>query len=146
MGFSIQVQGSRAARIAIALGISIALPPCVLLAKKYTMQNASIVPGASGEVKTGKDKNGNTTFTVEVKHLAKPGALTPPRSTYVVWIQPKGGSPESQGILKVSDKLDGKFQSSTQDQSFDLWITAENDDTTKSPNGPEVLRANSVTR
>ena len=57
--------------------ISMALLPCALLAKTFKLQNASIVPGATGEVKTGKDKNGNTKFRVEVKHLANPTELSP---------------------------------------------------------------------
>jgi hypothetical protein len=135
---------SRMPRVAVLVVICASLLPCVLLAKSFKLQAASIVPGATGEVKTGKDKNGNTKFTVEVKHLAEPNSLTPPRSTYIVWIQRTGASPESQGVLKVSRNLDGKFESSTQDKAFDLWITAESDPTTKSPSGPEVLRANGV--
>ena len=104
------------------------------------------VPAAAGEVKTGKDKNGNTKFTVEVKHLAKPSDLTPPKTTYIIWIEQKGGSPESQGMLKVNDNLEGKFESSTPDKVFNLWITAEGDPTTKTPTGQEVLRADDVTR
>jgi hypothetical protein len=139
-------RGRRFVKVALALCTTTALLPCALMAKKFAMKSASIVPAASGEVKTSKDKNGNTIFVLEVKNLAKPGALTPPRTTYMVWIQPKGGAPESQGILKVNDKLEGRFQSSTQDNDFDLWITAENDDMAKSPSGAEVLRANGVGR
>jgi len=136
----------RVAKIALVTIVSLGLLPCVLLAKKYTLQNATIVPGATGQVKTGKDKNGNTKFSVEVKHLAKPSELTPPKSTYVIWIKQSGGAPESQGMLKVNDNLEGKFESSTPNKVFDLWITAEGDPTAKAPDGPEVLRANGVTR
>ncbi len=100
--------------------MTLGLLPCVLLAKKYTLQNAKIVPGATGEVKTGKDKNGNTKFSVEVKHLAKPAELTPPGTTYVIWIQQSGGPRRVQGMLKVGDNLEGKFESSTPDKVFNL--------------------------
>ncbi len=146
MSFLSAIRANRAAKLALVATVSLGLLPCVLLAKKYTLQNATIVPGAQGQVNTGKDKNGNTKFTVEVKHLAKPAELTPPKNTYVIWIQQSGGSPESQGMLKVNDKLEGKFESSTPNKVFDLWITAEADGTVKAPGGPEVLRANGVTR
>lgn len=131
--------------LALIVAVFIALLPDELLAKTFTLQSSSLVPGATGQVKTGKDKNGNTKFVVEVKHLVAPGGLTPPKTTYLVWIQQKGTAPESQGALKVSKNLDGKFESSTPNKSFDLWITAETDPSAKSPTGPEVLRASNVT-
>ncbi|MGB2634124.1 MAG: hypothetical protein WAM58_09320 [Candidatus Acidiferrum sp.] len=135
----------RVARVAVVAIISMGLLPCALLTKTFKLQKTSIVPGATGEVKTGKDKNGNTKFSVEVKHLANPTELLPPKSGYVVWIQQKDGSPETQGILKVNENLQGKFESNTPNKRFDLWITAEDDPTTKSPSGPEVLRASGIT-
>jgi len=146
MNFSTAFRGRRLARTALITTVALGLMPGLLLAKNYKLQNATIVPGAQGEVKTGKDRNGNTKFTVEVKHLAKPSELTPPKTTYIVWIQQKGGEPESQGMLKVNDNLEGKFESSTPNKEFDLWITAEGDPTAKAPSGPEVLRATNVTR
>lgn len=130
----------------IGLGVVLLMGmlPSVMSAKTFKLQNSSIVPGATGEVKTAKDKNGNTKFTVQVKHLANPTSLTPPKSTYIIWIQQSGGAPESQGVLKVSKNLEGKFETSTADKRFDLWITAESDASLKAPSGPEVLRANNV--
>lgn len=118
--------------------------PCLLFAKTFRLQNSSIVPGAAGEVKTSKDKNGNTKFTVQVKHLANPTSLTPPKSTYIIWIQQPGAAPESQGALKVNKNLEGKFETATPDKRFDLWITAQTDSSVKAPSGPEVLRATNV--
>ena len=128
----------------ICLVLMLVLLPCVLLAKTFKLQSTSIVPGASGEVKSAKDKNGNTKFSVQVKHLANPSALTPPKATYIVWIQQPGAAPESQGVLKVNKNLEGKFETSTADKRFDLWITAESDASLKAPSGPEVLRANNI--
>jgi hypothetical protein len=124
----------------------LAVLPSLLFANTYKLQHSSVVPGATGEVKTGKDKNGNTTFSVKVQNLARPDALTPPMSTYVIWIEQHGATPESQGVLKVNDKLQGTFESSTPNKEFDLWITAEHDPAIKSPSGPEVLRAAGITQ
>ena len=145
MNLSAHYRGSRVARLTLVAILSMGLLPCALSAKTFKLQSATIVPGATGVVKTGKDKNGNTRFTVEVKHLANPGDLTPPKTTYIVWIQQRDASPESQGMLKVNKNLEGKLMSTTPNMRFDLWITAETDPAAKSPSGPEVLRANGVT-
>jgi len=144
MNLLTHLQGRRVASVAVMVTLSMGVLSSVLFAKTFKLQNASIVPGATGEVNVGKDKNGNTKFSVEVKHLADPTGLTPPKSVYMVWIQVKGGTPESQGMLKVNKNLEGKFESSTPSKYFDLWITAESDAATKSPGGPEVLRASGV--
>jgi hypothetical protein len=141
---SVQIRSNRVIKISLAVTLLIGMLPCLLLAKSFKLQQSTLVPGATGEVKTGKDKNGNTKFSVQVKHLANPSALTPPKTTYIIWIQLAGAAPESQGVLKVSKDLEGKFETSTPNKQFDLWITAENDSTVKSPSGPEVLRANGV--
>ena len=141
---STQFHLGRVTRLGLMLTVILAMFPCVLLAGTSKLQSSSIVPGAAGEVKTGKDKNGNTKLTVQVKHLANPSLLTPPKSIYLVWIQQSGGPPESQGVLKVNKNLEGKFETSTPDKHFDLWITAETDPSIKTPAGPEVLRANGL--
>ena len=110
-------------------------------AKKFPLTAASSVPGARGTVEIGTDKNGNTRVKVKVQHLASPESLTPPQNAYVVWFQQKGSSPESQGRLTVNKKLEGQFETTTPYKNFDLFITAEQDATTKSPGGTEVLRA-----
>jgi len=131
-------------KVGLVVVLLMGMLPWVMSAKTFRLQNSSIVPGAAGEVKTAKDKNGNTKFTVQVKHLANPTSLTPPKSIYIIWIQQGGAAPESQGVLKVDKNLEGKFETATPDKRFDLWITAESDSSVKAPSGPEVLRANNV--
>lgn len=115
---------------------------CTLLfAKKISFTASSIVPAAQGIVDVGKDRNGNTELKVHVEHLAKPDALTPSESVYLVWLQDKESPAESQGELKVNNKLQGTFQGVTPHRVFDLFVTAEQDRTVKAPAGPEVLRA-----
>jgi hypothetical protein len=101
MNFLSKVCGTRTARIAFVVTIAIGLLPEALNAKSFKLKPTTIVPGATGEVKTGKDKNGNTKFNIKVKYMAEPAQLTPPKSVYVVWIQVKDGSPVSQGAPKV---------------------------------------------
>jgi len=110
-------------------------------AKKFPLTAASLVPGARGTVEIGTDKNGNTKVKVKVQHLASPESLTPPQNAYIVWFQQKGSNPETEGRLTVNKKLEGQFETTTPYKNFDLFITAEQDATTKSPSGTEVLRA-----
>jgi hypothetical protein len=71
------------------------------------------VPAAVGKAELNHDRNGNLQLKIEVKHLAKPTALTPSKHAYVVWIQGRGKGPENQGQLKVNDNLEGSFEGST---------------------------------
>jgi hypothetical protein len=110
-------------------------------AKKYPMTASSIVPAARGEVAISTDKNGNTSLKMTVQHLANLENLTPRASAYVVWLQERGGNSANQGQLKMDKNLKATFKTVTTLKSFDVFVTAEQDFRTKSPSGPEVLRA-----
>lgn len=110
-------------------------------AKKYPLTAASIVPGARGELKVDKDKNGNTRLSMAVQHLANPANLTPPATAYVVWLQDRGGDAENRGRLKMDKNLKASFETVTPLKNFDLLVTAEQDLQAKTPTGPEVLKA-----
>jgi hypothetical protein len=109
-------------------------------AKTFRLTGDPSIPSATGKVETHHDKNGNTKLDVEVEHLAKPEKLTPSKNTYVVWIQPSGGSPQSLGELKVGDHLKGEFSTATPEKNFDLFITAENDPRASTPSDPQLLK------
>ena len=59
-------------------------------AAEVTMTASPAVPAAQGSISFQHDRNHNTKFTVHAKHLARPDALTPAKSAYVVWTQPRG--------------------------------------------------------
>jgi hypothetical protein len=108
--------------------------------KKVPMNASTSVPAAAGHADIGSDQNGNTTVDLKVHHLAKPEALTPPATAYVVWIQPSGQSPQNQGRLQVNSDLDGEYKTNTPYKKFDLFVTAENNPQATTPSGPEVMR------
>jgi hypothetical protein len=110
-------------------------------AKTYHMTSSKTVPAAAGEVNVAKEKNGNIRVDIKVKHLAKPGNLTPPANTYVVWLQQEGSQPQSQGEMKVGDDLNGELKTTTPLKNFHVSITAETDSQTKNPSDQIVLRA-----
>ncbi len=99
------------------------------------------VPAANGKVHLDKDKNGNLRLKIEVKNLAKPGALTPVRNSYVVWTQARGQEPQNRGVLKVNNKLEGTFEDTVPDNDFEVFITAENDASVSVPTEPKLMKA-----
>jgi hypothetical protein len=100
------------------------------------------VPGAAGKVALKHDRNGNLEVKLEVKHLAPPSKLTPPKQVYVVWFPGRGKEAENHGQLKVNPDLKGSFEGSTQYSVFDVFITAEDNPATTTPTGPSLLKAN----
>jgi hypothetical protein len=126
----------------LVLGLLLALSATLACGgKKVHMTTASAQPAAAGETELKHDKNGNLTVDLKVKHLANPQNLTPPKSTYVVWIQPKDStSPAKLGELRVNDKLEGEFKGPVPVPNFQIFVTAEDGPTVSQPSGPEVLR------
>ena len=110
-------------------------------AKNYHMSATKIVPGAAAEVNVEKEKNGNVQVQVSVKHLAKPGLLTPPANSYVVWFQQQGSPAQNQGELRIGNDLKGELKSTTTLNNFNVFITGETDAQTKTPSDQLVLQA-----
>ncbi len=108
--------------------------------KQVRLSPASSVPAATATAELTHDDNGNTIVDLKVKHLAKPENLTPPRSVYVVWIEPRGSAPIKQGQLQVNSNLEAEFKTPTTYKSFDIFVTAEDSSMVTQPTGQEVLR------
>src|ERR1051325_851625 len=68
------------------------------------LTNTGASPAAEGKVITDNDRNGNTGVEIQVRHMATPQSLTPPKQTYLVWVQPRGKDPELLGALRVNDR------------------------------------------
>jgi hypothetical protein len=109
--------------------------------KKFPMTAASIVPGARADVEIGRDRNGNTSLKIKAQHLANSQNLTPHAAVYVVWLKERGGSPVNVGQLKVDKNLNAEFETVTSFQSFEMFVTAEQDARPQSADGSEVLKA-----
>src|SRR5438067_1815049 len=84
-----------------------------LLAEKVHLIRSELVPAASGEIEVSRDKNKNTEIDINVEHLAKPSNLTPPKSTYVVWIRSSNSDLQNLGQLTVNSDLKGEFKTVT---------------------------------
>ena len=71
-------------------------------------------PAAEGTARFSVSKNDNTNIELRVKHVAHPERLTPPASSYVVWIKTnKDAAPQNIGALKVDDELNGSLLAET---------------------------------
>ncbi len=113
---------------------------CLAGASDVLLNADSSVPGATGKAHLSKEKNGNLKLKVEVQHLAKPGALTPARQSYIVWTQARGKEPQNQGMLKVNDDLRGTFEATVSNEDFEVFITAEDNPKIDVPSEPRLLK------
>jgi hypothetical protein len=108
-------------------------------ARRFAVTASARVPGASGEVITRTDNNGNTQLTMSVKFLASPGSLTPPGTAYVVWFSTEGNPAENEGELKIDKNRKGEFKTHTPSKAFDIFVTVESDPMVKAPSDDRVL-------
>ena len=113
-------------------------------AKKMQFQRSAIVPAAEGSVKYKKDKNGNFAVDIKVKHLAPAKRLSPPRNTYVVWMETESNGVQNIGRLKSSESfltntLNGGLKTTTTFKPVSFFITAENDAAVQYHSTPIVL-------
>jgi hypothetical protein len=104
------------------------------------LTNTGVTPAAMGKVITATDRNGNTGVEVHVKHLAHPKSLTPPKTNYLVWVQPRGKNPELLGVIRVNQNLEGSLKATTTYKDFDVLVTAEDSMKPDLPSNMVVLK------
>lgn len=109
-------------------------------AREDRLTNTGVNPAAEGKVITNTDRNGNTEFEVEVKHMATPQSMTPAQEAYVVWVQPRGKESELLGVLRVNDDLEGSLKATTPYKDFEIIVTAENNLKSEVPSSVVVLK------
>ncbi|NSW95692.1 MAG: hypothetical protein HPY62_13375 [Bacteroidales bacterium] len=101
---------------------------------------SQIAPAADGTVKVKKDKNNNYLIAVNVKYLANPDRLTPPRSVYVVWAETEEGITKNIGRLVSNRSNKGSMKTSTPFNPVRIFITAEDEGTVTFPGRQELFR------
>lgn len=115
-------------------------------ARKMTFGVSSVVPAAKGTVKVKTDKNKNYAIDMRITNLAEPGRLTPPRRTYVVWMETSEGTKNigqlrtSSGLFSKAMRANLKTVTTFKPESF--FITAEDDASVTMPGSTVVLRTN----
>jgi hypothetical protein len=115
----------------------------VSCSQRVAFQNSTVVPGAEGKVKMGKDNNGNQTVNVSVVNLAQPDLLPNPQKIYVVWADTPDGT-KNLGQLRTSKGLignsyKGDLTAIVQSKPRRVFITAEQDGSTTFPGNYVVM-------
>ena len=112
-------------------------------AKKLRFATSTVVPAAEGRVKYKKDDNGNYAIDVDIKNLADPTKLVPPKNTYVLWmetdqsnVQNLGQIVSSTGLFSSTLKASLNAVTSFKPRSF--FITGEESPAVTYP-GPQVV-------
>lgn len=117
-------------------------------ASKHAFSTSSMVPAAEGAVKVKQDGNNNYRIKVELKRLAEPTRLNPPKQLYVVWMQTAENGRKNIGQLKTSSGLfSSTLKSSLETVSafkpVRIFITAEDEANIQYPTGAVVLETSS---
>ncbi|MCX5800129.1 MAG: hypothetical protein NTX17_01895 [Candidatus Eisenbacteria bacterium] len=107
-------------------------------AKTITFPVSVLVPAAQAKAQISLDKNGNTQIDLKVNYLAPPQNLTPPKATYILWLQTPDNQIVGLGQLTVGSDRKGEVKGVTQLKEFRLFVTAEDDPAAASP-GQQVI-------
>lgn len=106
---------------------------------------STVEPAAEGVVRIDRDKNNNYEIDLDVIRLSDPIRLTPPKSTYVVWMETTQNGTQNIGQLKSSEgmfskALKGSLNTSTPYEPVSFFITAEETGNITSPGQVVVMR------
>jgi hypothetical protein len=117
-------------------------------ARKVHFTTSNIVPAAQGTVKMKTDNNNNYSIQINIKNLAIPERLQPPKSVYVVWAETAGKSAQNLGQLKTSSGMFSKGLKASLNtvSSFKpsrIFITAEDRSNIEYPGSYTVLNTTS---
>ena len=126
-------------RLALLVAITFLLTTAAW-SREDKLVSTGLAPAAQGKVITSTDRNGNTEVEVQVKHVANPHSLTPPRESYIVWVQPRGMQPQMLGALRINEDLQGSLKATTTYKDFDVLITAEDNMKPETPSGSVILK------
>jgi len=122
----------RIQKIALLIAMALFLVPFASCAQKVNFLISTVTPAAQGSVKVKKDSNKNYRIKIHIVDLAEPARLSPPKSTYVVWMVTDENAPKNIGQIKTStalfsNKLKADFESVSVAKPTKIFITAEND-------------------
>lgn len=130
--------------IATVLFTSFLISSC---ASTMKFTNSPIVPAAEGKAKIKKDKNNNYSVEIDVVNLADAKKLSPPKNTYVVWMETEGNQAKNIGQIQTSSgllskTLKGELKATSTSKPTRIFITAEDDGNTQFPGMQTVLMTN----
>jgi hypothetical protein len=141
MSYYFQVPFKRILSVAFLFTLCLSLPSC---STKYVFATSAVAPAAQGWVKVKTDNNKNYGINLQVKMLAEPGKLTPPKAFYMVWMRTENDESVNIGRLNSHDTffssmLEGSLKTSTPIKPRGFFITAENESSPMYVGGMVVL-------
>lgn len=108
--------------------------------QKMTFGISPVVPAAIGTVKIQTDKNNNYRVDVTLKNLAASNRLTPPRATYIVWVETQSNGVKNIGQINTSGKnLKGSLRTNFPFKPVNVFITAEDLQNVATPGSTIIL-------
>ncbi|HSO77438.1 MAG TPA: hypothetical protein VLQ76_02640 [Bacteroidales bacterium] len=110
---------------------------------KITFLTSSIVPAAEGVVTVKDDNNNNYSIKLDITNLAAVDRLTPPKNTYVVWMETDRGAARNIGRIVVTNKMNVSFETVSSFRPTKIFITAEDNENAQYPGEMLVLTTNS---
>jgi hypothetical protein len=115
-----------------------------LFAKKVAFLSSSIVPAARGYVKVKRDINENFLIQVKISNLAEVNRLQPSKQVYLVWMITDHEITDNIGQINssttfLSTKLKASFKKMSASKPIKIFITAEEDAITQTPNEQVIL-------
>ena len=115
-----------------------------LFAKKVGFLSSSIVPAARGFVKVKRDINENYIIQVKISNLAEVNRLQPSKQVYLVWMITDHEITDNIGQINssttfLSTKLKASFLKVSVSKPIKIFITAEEDAITQTPNEQVIL-------
>lgn len=122
--------------LAILASVIVSFSAC---STKAQFLSSAVVPAARGSVQISKDFNKNYVVKINVYDLAGSDRLTPPRSTYVVWLVTADNRAKNIGQINTSNSLDANFETVSAFRPSKIMITAEDDANLLYPSYSEVI-------
>ena len=105
---------------------------------KFPVSNAA--PSADIIAKIKKDKQNNFEVLIVANYLAAAERLSPPKKTYVVWIENKENGINNIGQLKSENAKKTKLKTLTPFRPLEIFITPEDEGNVTFPSGIEISR------
>lgn len=104
-------------------------------------KHSSVLPDAKGFAKATITEDDHFLLVVKVNHLINPEQLVPAKKVYVIWVMTQEGGSMNTGTLTIDETRTGSFTRKIQFRPFRVFISAENDSRTITPEGQIVLRS-----
>ena len=101
---------------------------------------STVEPAAEITTKITKDNQSNYVIQITANYLASVERLSPPKSTYVIWIVTKENGIKNIGLLKSENAKKINFKTLSAFEPYEIFITAEDEGTISSPSGIEISR------